>query len=177
MRSSLFPIIFSLLIHQSLAKSYKTPATAQEIISNLNLTPNVEKGYYTQTYASPIILQASNTTNSTRSLSTTIYYLLEGQDEFSHWHRVDAPEVWHYYAGAPMSMELSWNNGTVLERRTLGGDILAGERPQVVVGEWQWQRAKSLGNWTLVGTTMAPGFSEDGFEMPGEGWVPDSGTA
>jgi predicted cupin superfamily sugar epimerase len=175
MHFPLLAIVLTLGAHQTLAKPRKTIHTAHDIITALNLTPNVEKGYYTETYASSITLPTNNSTNTARSLSTAIYYLLEGRDDFSHWHRVDAPEIWHHYAGASMIMELSWDNGTGIEQRRLGKDILAGERPQIVVDEWQWQRAKSLGDWTLVGTTMAPGFSEEGFEMPGEGWVPDGG--
>lgn len=75
-----------------------------------------------------------------------------------------------------MTLELSWNNGTATERPVLGPDVLRGERPQVVIESGRWQRARSLGKWTLVGTTMAPGFDVNGFEMRDEeGWKPDDG--
>lgn len=137
--------------------------TAGDIITALNLTTNPEKGYYTQTFQDAVNVtfmaetSGSNGTvvayGTTRSASTAIYYLLEGDEGNSLWHRIDAVEVWHYYAGAPMRLHLSYNDGKPVEETVLGPDVLAGQRPQVVIGRWQWQSAKSLGEWTLVGTT------------------------
>jgi predicted cupin superfamily sugar epimerase len=127
--------------------------SAQEVIQKLNLTANVEKGWFIQTYEDPGTVDG-------RSYSTAIYYLLEGSVGASYWHKVDATELWHYYAGAPLRLDLSWNNGTATEHRVLGNDIFKDQAPQIAIAKNQWQRAKSLGRWTLVGTTVAPGFDE-----------------
>ena len=120
--------------------------TAQEVIAKLGLVPNIEKGYYVQTF------QDSNTVNN-RSASTAIYYLLEGSAGPSYWHRVDAVEIWHHYAGAPLTLSLSNDDGNPVIKHVLGPDIFNGQQPQIIIGKWEWQRATSLGDWTLVGTT------------------------
>lgn len=78
----------------------------------------------------------------------------------------------HYYAGAPLTLEMSWDNGTATEQVLLGGDIFEGQEPQSVVPEYRWQRARSKGDWTLLGTTVAPAFVPEGFEMR-ENWMPN----
>jgi predicted cupin superfamily sugar epimerase len=120
---------------------------AQAVVKKLGLIPNEEKGYYIQTFEDE--LKVANN----RSASTLIYYLLEGKVGSSYWHRVDSVEVWHYYAGAPLTLSLSYNDGKKVDVKTLGPDIFHGQAPQVAIGKWQWQSAKSLGAWTLVGTT------------------------
>lgn len=80
----------------------------------------------------------------------------------------------HHYAGASFTLEMSWNNGTATERVLLGDDIFGGQEPQGVVPAYRWQRARSEGDWTLLGTTVAPGFLESGFEMR-QDWTPDDG--
>lgn len=120
--------------------------TAQEVIEQLDLIPNEEKGYWTQTFEDP------HSVNN-RSVGTAIYYLLEGSEGHSIWHRVDATEIWHYYAGAPLTMSLSRDDGQPVREMVLGPDIFNGQQPQVVVGKQEWQSAQSWGNWTLVGTT------------------------
>ncbi|KAF1848357.1 cupin family protein [Cucurbitaria berberidis CBS 394.84] len=141
--------------------------SAQDVIEKLSLKPNPEKGFFWETF------EDSGTVNN-RSYSTAIYYLLEGKVGTSNWHRVvDAVEIWHFYCGAPLRLELSWSNGTATQRRILGNHIFEDQSPQVVIEKGQWQRAESLGDWTLVGTTVAPGFTESGFEMPEPGWEPD----
>ncbi|KAF2649532.1 hypothetical protein K491DRAFT_698012 [Lophiostoma macrostomum CBS 122681] len=143
--------------------------SAQDVIQALNLTANVEKGYYVQTYEDP-------GTIGNRSYSTAIYYLLEGSVGASYWHKLDATEVWHHYTGAPLRIDLSWNNGSETRHRILGSDIFKGQSPQVAIEKQQWQRARSLGAWTLVGTTVAPGFDESGFELASADWSPNVGT-
>src|SRR5262249_20800069 len=120
-----------------------------------------------------------------RAASTAIYFLL-ARGEHSHWHRIDAAEVWHYYAGAPISLKIAapiTTKGqapleritlerTTLERITLGPDLLAGERPQALVPAGAWRGAESLGDWTLVGCRVAPGFEFAGFELAPPGWEP-----
>ncbi|KAJ6790418.1 hypothetical protein PWT90_07661 [Aphanocladium album] len=140
--------------------------SAQDVIAKLNLTANVEKGYFAQTFVDPVLV------NGNRSASTLIYYLLEGKDGDSVWHRVDAAEVWHYYAGAPLTLSLSYNDGKPVEKHVLGQEIFDGQSPQVVIMENQWQSARSHGDWTLVGTTVAPAFTTDGYELAPPGWHP-----
>ncbi|KAF2739584.1 hypothetical protein EJ04DRAFT_508848 [Polyplosphaeria fusca] len=142
--------------------------SAQEVINKLNLTANVEKGWFVETFADPDRF-------NNRTYSTAIYYLLEGREGASYWHKVDAVEVWHHYAGAPLRLDLSYNNGTATRHRVLGDDIFKDQRPQVVIDKNEWQRAQSLGDWTLVGTTVAPGFTADGFELAAPDWQPNDG--
>ncbi|KAI0515133.1 DUF985 domain protein [Xylaria bambusicola] len=153
--------------------------TAKQVIAALNLTPHPEKGFYIETFrdtngTSTSTSAGDETTPTTRPHSTCIYYLLEGESGLSHWHRVlDAVEVWHYYAGAPLKLSLAWDDGTPVRDVVLGNDLVGGERPQVVVQRGEWQHAKSLGEWTLVGCTVAPAFVFESFEMAREGWEPN----
>lgn len=148
-----------------------TPRSAKDIIAALNLTPHPEKGYFIETFRDPQI------SSDNRSHSTCIYYLLESESGLSHWHRVlDAVEVWHHYAGAPLQLSLSWDDGNPVRDIVLGKDIWNGERPQVVVRRGEWQHAKSLGEWSLVGCTVAPAFTMESFEMAKEGWEPKQGS-
>jgi predicted cupin superfamily sugar epimerase len=102
-----------------------------------------------------------------RAASTAIYFLLR-DGEVSRWHRVDAVEVWHWYAGAPLALDIVAPAGT-RETVRLGSALAAGERPQAVVPAGHWQQAQSLGDWSLVGCTVAPGFVFEGFELaPGD---------
>lgn len=101
---------------------------------------------------------------------TSIYFLLAA-GERSHWHRVDADEIWNYHAGSPLELGL-WKEGGMIRYGRLGVDLSAGERPQVVVPKDIWQSAFSLGPWTLVGCTVAPAFDFKGFEMAPKGWSP-----
>ena len=135
----------------------------REIVRLLDMKPHPEGGYFCETYRDP-------EGRDGRAHSTAIYYLLAAGD-FSHWHRVDAVEVWHYYAGAPLSLTLSHDGHEAVAYR-LGANLKAGERPQLVVPKNVWQTATSLGAWTLVGCTVAPGFSFEGFEMAPPDWRP-----
>jgi predicted cupin superfamily sugar epimerase len=138
--------------------------TAAELIRLLDLQPHPEGGHYRETF------RDTGTIESGRAASTAIYFLL-ARGERSHWHRIDAAEVWHFYAGAPLTLEIADLNGSI-ERLTLGPDIAAGERPQGVVPAGAWQAAESLGDWTLTGCTVAPGFEFAGFELAAKSWVP-----
>jgi predicted cupin superfamily sugar epimerase len=95
--------------------------------------------------------------------STAIYFLMQPGD-FSAVHRLDGPEIWHHYAGAPARMLVLHGDGTV-SRRLLGDELGAGERPCVVVPSGDWMAAETLGEWTLVGTTMAPPYTDEGFQL------------
>jgi predicted cupin superfamily sugar epimerase len=137
--------------------------TAREIIDILKLERHPEGGWYVQTFRDDAECDG-------RAHSTAIYYLLEGGDR-SHWHTVDAVEVWHYHAGAPLELGLS-EDGNSYRTLVLGADLAAGQRPQGLVRKGEWQSARSLGDWTLVSCTVAPGFEFSGFRMAPKGWQP-----
>lgn len=141
--------------------------TADEIIAALGLEPHPEGGHFAETFRDPAAGEKG------RAASTAIYYLLRA-GENSHWHRVDAAEVWHFYAGSPLELRIS-QDGKALQTYILGTNLASGERPQIVVPTHAWQSARSLGDWTLVGCTVAPGFEFSGFEMAPEGWEPGNG--
>jgi uncharacterized protein len=136
--------------------------TAKEVISLLDLKPHPEGGYFRETFRDCRLVDQD------RAASTAIYFLLDRSR--SAWHRVDAAEAWHWYAGAPLALFIADASGARTLR--LGCDLAAGERPQAVVAAGLWQAAESLGDWTLVGCTVAPGFSFAGFERAPEGWRP-----
>jgi predicted cupin superfamily sugar epimerase len=100
-------------------------------------------------------------------------YFLLAHGKRSHWHRIDAAEVWHFYAGAVLLLETTAGEAAAVARVTLGPDLAAGERSQAVVPAGAWQAAKSLGAWTLVGCTVAPGFEFEELELAPKGWRPD----
>jgi predicted cupin superfamily sugar epimerase len=136
--------------------------TADEIIAHLNLAPHPEGGHYRQTWV-------AEAEDGTRPAGTCIYFLLKA-GEASHWHRVDATEIWHHYAGAPLILSLSASDaGPAVEHR-LGPDLAAGEAPQVIVPPHHWQAARSTGDWTLVGCTVSPGFRFEGFTLAEPGF-------
>ncbi len=137
--------------------------TADEIIRTLALLPHPEGGHYRETFR-------DETSAGVRAASTAIYYLLR-RGELSRWHRVDAAEVWHWYAGAPLALMTS-PDGHSATRHILGPDLRSGARPQYVVRSGVWQSASSLGDYTLVGCTVAPGFTFDGFEMADADFLP-----
>ena len=134
--------------------------TAREVIGLLDLKPHPEGGHYRETFRDPA--RTLGPRQAERSVSTAIYFLL-GAGERSHWHHLDAAEIWHYYAGAPLMLWLAADRSVNGVR--LGPDLLAGERPQAVVDAGVWQSAETLGAWTLVGCTVAPGFEFEGFEI------------
>ena len=137
--------------------------TAADIILLLDLKPLPEGGHYRQTF------KDSRTLDGGRAASTAIYFLL-ARGERSHWHCVDAVEIWHWHAGAPLALEVATTERR--ERIMLGDDLGAGERPQGIVPAHAWQAARSLGDWTLVGCTVAPGFEFATFELAAPGWEP-----
>ncbi len=136
--------------------------TAANIIAKLALKPHPEGGHYRETFRDPRLIDG-------RAASTAILFLL-ARGERSHWHRVDAVEIWHYHAGAPLRLSIVGGASEQIVR--LGADIHGGEIPQVTVPAQAWQAAESLGDWTLVGCTVAPGFTFDGFELAPAGWTP-----
>ncbi len=137
--------------------------TAIDLIGLLDLQPHPEGGHFRETFRDA-------RTDGGRAVSTAIYFLLAA-GEVSHWHRVDAVEMWHWYAGAPLELAIAPPEGAT-SRLRLGQDLASGERPQAVVPAHHWQSARSLGDWTLVGCTVAPGFLFEGFEMAPQGFEP-----
>ncbi len=136
--------------------------TAADIIDKFELTPHPEGGHYRETFRDARLVDG-------RAASTAILFLL-ARGERSHWHRIDAVEIWHYYAGAALKLEIV--DGAKEEIIRLGADIHAGEVPQVTVPARAWQAAESFGDWTLVGCTVAPGFAFEGFELAPKDWKP-----
>lgn len=139
--------------------------TAEEIRHRLGLMPHPEGGYYRETFRDRRVDQTG------RAASTAIYFLLEA-GQVSRWHRVDAVEVWHFYAGASLELSVSPTQADTPIARTLGANLAVGEAPQIVVPAGHWQQARSLGRWTLVGCTVAPGFTFDGFEIAAPTFAP-----
>jgi len=135
--------------------------TAAEVVARLALAPHPEGGFYRQTWVA--------LGDGARPAGTAIYYLLaEGQR--SHWHRVDADEIWHFYAGAPLVLARAADAAGPAEEVTLGPDLAAGAVPQAVVPAGHWQAARSTGAWSLVGCTVSPGFRFEGFELAPAGF-------
>jgi hypothetical protein len=137
--------------------------TAADIIARLGLTPHPEGGHYRETFRDP------RCDADGRAFSTAIYFLLTC-GECSHWHRIDAVEVWHYYAGSALTLQIADDSGQRSVR--LGPNLAAGEVPQVIVPPSAWQAAESTGDWTLVGCTVAPGFDFARFELAAKDWAP-----
>jgi len=145
---------------------HQTTLSAADVIRLLRLQPHPEGGHFRETFR-------DSRSEGGRAHSTAIYYLL-ARGERSHWHRIDAAEVWHWYAGAPLQLAIAGPGQQAVTRR-LGCDLAAGEAPQAVVPAHAWQAARSLGEWTLLGCTVAPGFAFDRFELAAPDWTPESG--
>ena len=141
--------------------------TARDLIETLDLQPHPEGGWYKETWR-------ADAAPGERAVGTAIYYLLEA-DQFSHWHRVDAAEIWLWHAGAPLALTLS-ADGHDAETRVLGTEFAQNQRPQIVIPPNWWQTAASLGRFTLVSCTVSPGFEFDGFEMAPPDWRPTPRT-
>jgi uncharacterized protein len=137
--------------------------TAADIIARLELKPHPEGGHYRETFRDP------HADANGRARSTAIYFLL-GRGERSHWHRIDAAEVWHYYAGSALTLRIVEDG--VRRRVRLGPGLADGEMPQAIVPAQAWQSAEPTGDWTLVGCTVAPGFEFAKFELAPNGWTP-----
>lgn len=135
----------------------------EEIINALSLRPHPEGGWYAETWR-------ADTSDGQRASGTAIYYLLEAGQR-SHWHRLDATEIWHYYAGAPLKLSIS-EDGQTQNDLILGPNLAKSEHPQVIVPPGAWQAAESTGDFTLVGCTVSPGFLFEKFELAAPDWRP-----
>ena len=133
--------------------------TAQEIIDRLKLAPHPEGGWYRQTWVAE---------NAGRPTGTCIYFLL-AEGERSHWHRVDATEIWLCHAGAPLVLSISPDRAGPATDRLLTPDLTQGA-PQLIVPEGHWQAARTTGDWTLVSCAVSPGFRFEGFELAEPGF-------
>jgi len=133
--------------------------TADGIIATLGLQPHPEGGHYRQTWVAE---------NDGRPTGTCIYFLLKA-GERSHWHRVDATEIWLYHAGAPLNLSLAETEAGPAVDHLLTPDLTAG-RPQIIVPKDHWQAARTTGDYTLVSCTVSPGFRFDGFTLAPEGF-------
>ena len=143
--------------------AYPIGLTPDDIIHRLDLQPHPEGGHFRETYR-------HEAEGGERGAVTAIYYLLKA-GEMSAWHRIDAVEIWHYYAGAPLALTLS-PNGHDLSSHHLGPNLAAGQVPQIAVPPFAWQTAVSLGRWSLVGCTVSPAFEFNSFEMAPPDWKP-----
>lgn len=137
---------------------------AKEIVARLALAPHPEGGWYRETF------RDARQVAGGRAASTAILFLL-AEGEVSHWHRIDAAEIWLWHAGAALELAVS-ADGNAVSRHRLGADLEAGEQPQAVVPPGAWQGAQSLGDWTLVSCVVAPGFDFAAFELAPAGWQP-----
>ena len=137
--------------------------SAAEVIQRLTLAPHPEGGHFRETF------RDTRTIDGTRPASTAIYFLL-ARGERSHWHRIDAVEVWHWYAGTPLALSIA--DGGAIKTFRLGPDPALGAEPQVIVPAGAWQMAKTLGDWSLCGCTVAPGFDFKYFELAPKDWTP-----
>ncbi|MBX3287421.1 MAG: cupin domain-containing protein [Actinobacteria bacterium] len=136
----------------------------QDLIDRLGLSPHPEGGWYRETWR-------DEPADGGRGVGSAIYFLL-GEGERSHWHRVDAAEVWHHYAGDPLELAIADGDHHVVVR--LGPDLDAGQEPQALVPARAWQAARTTGAWTLVGATVSPAFEFAGFDLAAPDWTPDA---
>lgn len=136
---------------------------AERIIEHLRLQPHPEGGWFRETFRDA-------RADGVRAHSTAIYFLLK-DGEASHWHRVDAVETWHFYRGAPLRLSIAESDAAPAHH-VLGSDLEAGHHPQLVVPARAWQAARTLGGYSLVGCTVAPGFEFSAFELAPPGFEP-----
>jgi predicted cupin superfamily sugar epimerase len=138
--------------------------SSSAIIDKLGLLPHPEGGWYRETWR-------SGTASGARAGATAILFLLD-EGERSHWHRVDAAELWLWHAGAPLTLMIAENVESAPTRLRLGGDVLNGEMPQLLVPPFHWQAAEPDGGWALVSCVVSPAFDFSGFELAAPDWSP-----
>ncbi len=126
-----------------------------------------EGGWFVETWRAPSV-------GGARPAGSAILYLLAA-GERSHWHRVDAAEIWQYSSGDPLELRVWAEGEAAVTVHHLAGDVTSGSVVQVVVPAGAWQAARPLGAWTLVGCIVTPAFEFEGFELAPPGWEPPSG--
>ncbi|UUL81890.1 cupin domain-containing protein [Sphingomonas qomolangmaensis] len=137
---------------------------AAALIARLDLAPHPEGGWYRETWRAPAPA-------GERASASAILFLLDA-GERSHWHRVDAAELWLWHAGSPLALRTAASDAGPVETLRLGGDVLAGEMPQGLVPAGWWQAAEATEGWALVSCVVSPGFGFEGFELAAAGWAP-----
>jgi predicted cupin superfamily sugar epimerase len=143
------------------------PQNADYVIETLGLKPHPEGGYYSETFRDA---------SAPRGTGTAIYFLLR-ENQVSHWHRIDATEIFHFYAGLPLEINL-WQEGQPVRREILGASLSQGQRPALVIAPGTWQKARplrvaaGLADYSLLGCTVTPAFEFQGFELAADGWEP-----
>jgi len=139
---------------------------ARAIIERLKLEPHPEGGWYRETWR-------ADAPPGTRAGATAIHFLLEAGQR-SHWHRVDAAELWLWHAGAPLHVLTAPGDAGPVTGHMLGGDVLAGQRPQILVPPQHWQATETIAGWALVSCIVSPGFDFAGFTLAPAGWSPSA---
>ncbi|NLV55317.1 MAG: cupin domain-containing protein [Acidimicrobiales bacterium] len=143
------------------------PLDPDAAIDRLGLEPHPEGGWFAETWR-------DRAEDGGRGSGTAIYFLLR-TDEASHWHRVDATEIWHHYAGGPLLLSIATADDGPVTEIVLGPDLAAGQRPQAIVPAGAWQAARPIDGAVLVGCTVSPAFTFDAFELAPPGWSPGQG--
>jgi predicted cupin superfamily sugar epimerase len=136
---------------------------AARLIAALELARHPEGGWFRETWREP---------GKGRGMATAIYFLLEA-GQASHWHRVDATELWLFHAGTPLNLKIAPDAGGPVEQIRVGPGILSGERPQAIVPRGWWQAAETTDGWALVSCVVSPAFRFEGFELAPPGWAPN----
>ena len=137
---------------------------AQALIAALNLSPHPEGGWYRETWR-------AETATGERATATAILFLLEAGQR-SHWHKVDAAELWFWHAGAPLTLLRSAEDAGPAQAIALGPDVIAGQTPQALVPPGHWQAAEADAGWSLVSCVVSPGFEFSGFVLAPPEWRP-----
>ena len=143
-------------------------STAKALIEALGLQPHPEGGWYRETWR-------ADAAPGERASATAILFLLE-EGQSSHWHKVDATELWLFHAGSALRLETAASDAGPVRTARLGGDVLAGEQPQLRVEAGEWQSAEAERGWALVSCIVSPGFDFAGFTLAPPGWAPGGGA-
>lgn len=137
---------------------------ARRQIETLGLEPHPEGGWYRETWRAAAA-------HGERGTATAILFLLEAGQR-SHWHKVDATELWLFHAGSALRLLTAASDAGPVRETRLGTDVLAGERPQLRVAPAEWQSAEADRGWVLVSCIVSPAFEFAGFTLAAPGWAP-----
>lgn len=137
---------------------------ARALIDRLGLSPHPEGGWYRETWRAPAAPGA-------RACATAIHFLLE-KGQRSHWHKVDATEIWLWHGGSPLTLLTAPDDTGPVTTQILGSDPLAGQVPQHVIAPHHWQATEARDGWGLVSCIVSPGFDFEGFTLAPPGWSP-----
>ena len=146
-----------------------TDPQATALIQRLHLQRHPEGGWYRETWR-------ADAAPGARASGTAIHFLLEA-GERSHWHKVDATEIWLWHAGSALQLSTAPDDGGPVASVRLGGDVLKGEMPQHVIAPHHWQAAQADRGWALVSCIVSPGFDFAGFVLAPQDWAPGGSSA